>query len=185
MKIIGGKYRGRNIFMPIEIRPTKNMARKAVFDYIGHDLEGITFLELFAGSGAVGIEALSRDAQKVVFIEKDPKCYDVIQENLDLLKIDESDAKVKILNQDAYMGIKMLAHKKEQFDVVFADPPYNEDKAKKALKVLEGYDILHANSLLILETHRNESLPKQCGRFLLFKEKVYGLAKLWIYKVQE
>ncbi|HPB69263.1 MAG TPA: RsmD family RNA methyltransferase, partial [Candidatus Omnitrophota bacterium] len=70
MKILTGSYRGRNFYMPADIRPTQNVARKAIFDLIGHDLSGLTVLDLYAGSGALGLEALSLGASKVTFVEK-------------------------------------------------------------------------------------------------------------------
>lgn len=184
MKIIGGELKGRNFYMPAHIRPTQNMTREAVFDFTGHDLSGIKFLELFAGSGAVGLEAISRGAESVIFVERDPKCYDVIRENIDLLLDSEKAAKTRIINSDVFAAVKVLAKKGDVFDVLFIDPPYEQGQSKKALKVLEAYDILHANSLVIIETHKKEILPEQSGRFLLFKQKNYGLAKLWIYQVK-
>src|SRR3989338_8645565 len=87
MKIIAGQFKGRNFFMPEGIRPTQNLTRKALFDLLGHDLTGLTFLDLFAGSGGVGLEALSRGAQKVTFVEKDENNSQLIRENLDLLGV--------------------------------------------------------------------------------------------------
>ena len=87
MKIIGGKHRGKNFYMPFGIRPTQSITRKALFDILGQDLEGVTMLDLFAGSGAVGLEAISRGAKKVILVEKDPKCADVINENIRILSI--------------------------------------------------------------------------------------------------
>jgi len=72
MKIIGGIYKGRNFYMPAGIRPTQTIARKALFDILGQDMEGVTFVDLFAGSGAIGLEAISCGAEKVIFVEKRP-----------------------------------------------------------------------------------------------------------------
>ncbi len=185
MKIIGGKYKNRNFYMPGHIRPTQNVTRKAIFDFVGHDLEGLSFLELFAGSGAVGLEAISRGAEQVVMVERDPKCYDIIKENTGLILEAQDQSKIDVINTDAFAAVKVLAKKGVSFDLVFIDPPYEAGQAKKALKVLGAYDILHPNSLLILETHRRETLPEQSGRFLLFKQKNYGLAKLWIYTYEQ
>ena len=183
MKIIGGKHKNRNFYMPGHIRPTQNMTRKAIFDFVGHDLTDISFLELFAGSGAVSLEAISRGAERVVMVERDPKCYEIIRENMDLILDDEEAAKINLMNTDAFAAVKVLAKKGEQFDLIFIDPPYEQGQAKKALKLLEAYDILHANSLVIIETHKKETLPEQLGRFLLFKQKNYGLTKLWLYEL--
>ena len=119
MKIILGDWSGRNFFMPAHIRPTQNILRKAVFDIIGHDLEGIRLLDLFAGSGAVGMEALSCGAAEVCFVERDPVCVKVIRENLALLKPAERGLKAEVLEQDAFAAIKALAREQRMFDIVF------------------------------------------------------------------
>ncbi|MBN1869733.1 MAG: RsmD family RNA methyltransferase, partial [Candidatus Omnitrophica bacterium] len=139
MKIIGGQYKGRNFYMPAGIRPTQNIARKALFDLLGQNLEGITLLDLFAGSGAVGIETISRRATKAVIVEKDPKCVDVISENIGLLSIgpnEPGNLPYEVIQMDAFAAIKMFAHQGRKFDVVFMDPPYGQGLAKKALKTL-------------------------------------------------
>jgi len=91
LKVLGGKLKGRNFFMPAGIRPTQSITRKALFDMIGHDQSGVKFLDLFAGSGAVGIEAYSLGAEKVVMVERSPKCLSTIRENLSILGIAEND----------------------------------------------------------------------------------------------
>lgn len=192
MKIQGGKFKGRNIFMPKDIRPTQNVARMAIFDLIGHDLEGVEFLELFAGSGAVGLEALSRGAAHCTFVEREEKCVDVITENLGRLDIATTDAflthskagRYNIVQADVFASIKQLAAEKAAFDIVFVDPPYGRELAKKALKTLEGYDILHANSTIIFQHDKKEPLPEVMGRFLLVKRKNYGSTVLSIYQIQ-
>ena len=88
MKILGGKYKGRNFFMPEGIRPTQNVLRAAIFDILGHDLSGLSLLELFAGSGAVSLEAISRGAEEVLMVEHNDLNAKTIQENCDLLGIE-------------------------------------------------------------------------------------------------
>ncbi len=172
--------------MPSGIRPTQNMIRKAVFDMIGGDLNGIDFLELFAGSGAMGLESLSRRSRRTTFIEKDPKCAQVIRENLDLLNLENPQGQAalwEIFNIDAFVAIKLFAEQKRTFDVVYVDPPYSRGLAKKILKTLKAYDILHPNSLLIIEHKKDEILPQQEGRFFLFREKKYGSTVISLYKI--
>lgn len=188
MKIIGGKYKNRNIFMPEGIRPTQNMVREAFFDLLGQDLEGIEFLELFSGSGAIGIEAISRGAKKVTFVEKEKKCVQVLRENLELLKVEPTELGLwpyDILYSCAFKGIKTLHNRGMKFDVIFIDPPYGRDMAKKALKTLECYDILQPNCVLILQTDKHEILPEEQGRFLMYKNKKYGSTTLAFYKAIE
>lgn len=185
MKILGGKLKGRNFYMPAGIRPSQNMTRKAVFDLVGHDLTDLEFLDLFAGSGAVGIEALSRGARKVTFVERESRCVNVIEENFGILGLKEErkeGAAHEIIRGDTFAAIKMFAKKKRKFDIVFLDPPYGKGLAKKALKTLMAYDILQPNCLVILEFRKREDLPDPEGRFFLVTKRKYGRAFLSVYQ---
>ena len=173
--------------MPAGIRPTQNVTRKAIFDIIGHDMEGFTFLELFAGSGAVGLEALSLGVDEVVFVEKDQRGFEILSENLLLITGESSineDAAYKLVNADAFMSIKMFARREKKFDILFADPPYGRGLAKKVLKTIEAYDILHPNCTVIIQHDKDEILPETEGRFLLFKQKKYGSTLISIYNIK-
>ena len=184
MKIIAGQLKGRNFYMPAEIPPTQNVVRKAVFDILG-DMSGMDFLELFAGSGAVGFEAFSRGAKTVTLVEHDPHCVEVIHENLKLLGIERSGIHsdpLMIIPADAFVSIKQLAKRNKKYDIVFLDPPFGHNLGKKALKALGAYDILHANCFLLIQVEKNEILPKQEGRFHLIREKKYGASNLVVYE---
>ena len=184
MKILGGKLKGRNIYMPFGIRPTQNIVRKALFDVLGQDLEGLAFLDLFAGSGAVGLEAISRGAKAISFVDHDPKCIKVIEDNIHLLKIDSlMSISYEVIHNDALGTIKYLARKQRKFDIIFIDPPYGLELSKKALKLLMAYDILHPASFVVIQHEKRETLPESTGRFLVLREKQYGNSVLSIYKL--
>ena len=185
MKIIGGMFRGRNFFMPTGIRPTQDKTRKAIFDIIGQDLKGVSFLDLFAGSGAVGLEAISRQAKRVIFVEKDGRCVNVINENLSVLNIsccENGASPFLVIQMDTFAAIKQLNKRNEKFDFIFLDPPYGTDLTKKTLKTLGAYDILHPNSFIIIQHDKREILPESEGRFLRVKEKKYGNSLLSIFR---
>ena len=187
MKIIAGQFKGKNFYRPQDIRPTQNVGRKALFDILGGDLEGLSVLDLFAGSGAVGLEALSRGAEKVVFVEKDPKCFQVIEKNIELLSVQPNAKRhwpFELNQADAFAAIKSYAAEKRRFDVIFVDPPYARGLAKKALKTLEAYDILQPNCTLIIEHEKREILPAALGRIILFREKKYGTSVMGFYRVK-
>lgn len=170
--------------MPAKIPPTQNVVRKAVFDILG-DISGMDFLELFAGSGAVGFEAFSHGAKTVTLVEPDPHCVEVIHENLKLLGIECSgthSAPLMIIPADAFVAIKQLAQKNKKYDIVFLDPPFGHSLGKKALKALCTHDILHPNCFLLIQVEKNEILPKQEGRFYLIREKKYGASHLGVYE---
>lgn len=185
MRILGGKFRGRNIYMPATIRPTQNVTKQSIFNLLGHDLEGQSVLELFAGSGAVGIEALSRGAKSVTFIEHDPKCVDVIRKNLEILGYDltlQKEPVCEVIHTDAFAAIKGLATRNRKFDLIFFDPPYGLDLGKKALKTLGAYDILHPNCFVVVEYSKRERLPDLEANFKLVTERQYGKSYLAIFQ---
>lgn len=178
MKIIGGKYRGRNFYLPEGVRATQNIVRKALFDILGQDMEGLDFLDIFAGSGAVGLEAVSRGAKRTTFVEREPKCVQAIEENFKILQTDAYE----LIAADAFAAIKQLARQKRMFDIIFMDPPYHLDLAKKALKTLKGYDILHPNCIVIVQHEKTDKLPPACDPVRLFREEKYGGSVLSFYR---
>src|SRR3989338_2237447 len=185
MKIIGGYLKGRNFFMPAGVRPTKDLTRKAIFDLLGQDMTGMDMLELFAGSGSVGLEAISRGARKVVFVEKDMKISRVIEQSIQHLKIEpgeEGEFPYEVYNTDSFIALKQLSRMKRKFDIIFLDPPYGLELAKKILKLLVAYDILHPDCFLIIEHDRHETLPEAEGRFSLIRHRKYGSSYLSIYQ---
>ena len=185
MKIISGEKKNRNFYMPFGIRPTQNLTRKAIFDLIGHDLSGWKVLDLFAGSGAVGLEALSQGASRVAFVEFNAKCFAVIEENVELLGFKEQgmpSPRIELINADAFMAVKQLARSGQKFDLVFLDPPYGLGLIKKMLKTLSSYDIFNPNSFLIIEHGKHENLPESEGRFSLITHRKYGTSFVAVYQ---
>jgi len=208
MRIISGKYKGRIIQMPKGIRPTQDKVRKALFDILG-DMEGLLFLELFAGTGAVGIEAVSQGASRVVFVENEPKCVEKIKEGISVLGF----SGFRVLGLDAMAAIKQLHRREEKFDIIFMDPPYYRDLvlrlrsapmvsvprlrsglvlssskdaveslAKKILLNLSAYDILAPNGFVIAQHFKKDILPDTAGNLVKFKQARYGDTLLTFYK---
>ncbi len=182
MNIIGGMYKGRVISMPKgpDIRPTSNKAREALFSILGSCVIDSRVLDLFAGSGGLGLEAMSRGAGEAVFVDNHPKCINVIRKNLEALQLAE---KSKVMKLNADLAIKKLAHK-EKFDLIFMDPPYFRDLVKKTLINLDQYDILNHSGLIICEHHKKEGLPEEIASFKRLKTNQYGDTALSIYKTK-
>ncbi len=168
--------------MPAHIRPTQNLVRKAIFDIIGHDLGGLSFLDLFAGSGAVGLEALSCGAAEVYLVEHDPKCVEVIEDNLQLLDPAQRGISAYLLKQDSFFTIKEFARQGKKFDIVFFDPPYGLKLAKKTLKTIMSHDILHPSSFIVAQCDEDEKLPEVDESIIVIKDKVYGSSRLTVYE---
>ena len=176
MRITTGKYRNRKLHMPKGIRPTQAKVRKAVFDILG-DVSGLTFLELFAGSGAVGFEALSRGIVELTLVECHPNSVLAIKRNIALLKA--TDCKLYYL--EAEKAVKLMGLDKKSFDIIFIDPPYHQEMAKKILQTLGAYDILAPNGLILVQHSRVELLFQNELKFTLVKEAKYGDTWLSIF----
>lgn len=177
MRIIAGKYKGRHIKVLKCIRPTQGKVKKALFDILG-DINGLSFLELFAGSGQVGLEALSRGVKEVVFIEKDLKIAKIIKENLSLLGYSH----YRVITLDVLKALKNLDKQGKKFDIVFLDPPYYKGLAKKTLQSLGTYDILAGNGFIVVQHFKKDILSERINNLTKYKEARYGDALLSFYK---
>jgi 16S rRNA (guanine(966)-N(2))-methyltransferase RsmD len=177
MRIIGGQFKGRKINFPDKkgVRPTKDRIREAVFNVIAGKVPGAKVLDLFAGSGSYGLEALSRGADTAIFVDKDRQCCNVINENLVSLGLERNNY---IECDTVSRFIEKKNGKDFKFDLIFADPPYDKGLLKKALIMIYQYDILNPSGLLITEHGMCESLPDVKGNFSLFKQKTYKDIKI-------
>lgn len=176
MRITSGKYKGRTIKMPKDIRPTQDKVRKALFDILG-DIEGLSFLELFAGSGAVGFEAASRGVKELALVENNRACLAVIEQNIEALKI----GCCALYPLDVGVVVQKLHRSGRKFDIIFLDPPYYREEAKKALQMLDAYDILTPYGLVVAQHFKKDELPNQAGKLSLIKEAKYGDTVLSFY----
>ena len=177
MRIISGKYKGRIIEAVNRARPTQEKVRKALFDILG-DISGLSFLELFAGSGAVGFEAVSRGVRDLTLIEYNPGCLRVISKNIESLKLKTCS----IYRAEAQRGIKRLHKEKKRFDIIFMDPPYQLGLAKKTLQSLSDCDILAHTGFIIVQHFKKDELPSAEGNLILFRQARYGDTVLSFYK---
>lgn len=173
MRIIGGEFKSRQIVMPkgVEVRPTQDKVREAIFNILG-DITGKTVLELFAGSGAFGIEAISRAAGNVTFVDNNFRCCQTIRANLESLGV--SDSRYDIIKANALSVFPRLARSEEKFDIIFLDPPYYQDIAKKCLINIDSHDIVSACGLVIVEHFKKDALDAELERFVFVDERRYG-----------
>lgn len=181
MKILGGELKGRRIEMPkgIDIRPTSDKVREALFNIIKEKIVGASVLDLFAGSGAFGIEALSRGAQETTFVDIERRCIDRIKKNIGRLPIDAQ--KIRIYRDDALRAIKKLGDSKIRFNIIFLDPPYYKEWIKKCLISLDRYDILNNPSLVICEHFKKDIMPEEVGHLGMVRQSRYGDTVLTFY----
>lgn len=181
MRIIGGKYRGRKIGFPKSphIRPTQDRIREALFNVLAPGISGVNALDLFAGSGAFGLEALSRGAKNVTFVDNNFKCIRIIKENLRNIDIEN---RAKILKMDAFRAIKKLSETGNKFDIIFLDPPYYKGLSKKTLISLNQYDILSHTNIIVVEHSKRDTLPYNINNIIFFKQKRFGDTVLSFYR---
>lgn len=184
MRIISGRWRGRRLKTPkfASIRLTSDKVRESLFNIIGDKITGKKFLELFAGGGSVGIEALSRGAEKVVFVEKNPKIVRLLSENLKRLEIESAS---EIIARDVMIALKYLDKRGDKFSYVFLDPPYRKQNLlKKTLEYLSGLAILEKKCIIIVEYYKQIYLPEKISRLTLDMRKIYGDTVLSFYTLQ-
>ena len=150
MRVIAGSAR-RLLLKTVEgmdTRPTQDRIKETLFNMINNDVYGASFLDLFAGSGGIGIEALSRGAKEAVFIDNGSKQVACIRENLKTTRLED---KARVLNSDVLSGLKMLERNGRKFDLIFMDPPYDHDLEKHVLEALKDSSLIDEDTLLIVE----------------------------------
>jgi len=180
MRILSGKYKGRIIKMPAGIRPIQDKVRKSLFDILKDAIVKASFLDLFSGSGIVGIEALSRGAKKVFWVENDPRCIKIIEDNLASLGY----SKEVVIGLDVFKALEKFQQSRYKFDFIYFDPPYYQDLAKKTLQSLSTYDILNAYGLAIAQHDHKETLPEVLRGLTLWRKARYGQTILSFYRKQ-
>jgi 16S rRNA (guanine(966)-N(2))-methyltransferase RsmD len=158
MRIIAGAYKGRNLKSPpsLDVRPTSDRLRETLFNVIAPSIEDSRFLDLCAGSGAVGIEALSRGASHVTFVDRSRRMCKLIEANVELCRISEEQQVIYCSEANEFLK----QSKTERWDIVFFDPPYKDDYLR-TLKLVEP--ILDSDGLLIAEHHHKTELPDAVG----------------------
>ena len=178
MRVITGKARGVVLKTPegLDTRPTTDRVKEALFSIIQFDLPGTKILDLFGGTGQLGIEALSRGAKNAVFVDAGEKACALIRENLRRCKM-ENDGKV--VRSDY---LKYLENCKETFDIVLLDPPYAEVFLENALKKLSEIDILQSGGIIVAERPVGKDLPWTFSGFTRSRDYKYGKTLLTLYR---
>lgn len=189
MRIIGGSCRGRRLRSPGRrfdrnpVRPTSDRAREALFNLLQGAAAGAAVLDLFAGTGALGLEALSRGAATALFVEADPAVSHLLRENIELCGMGEQS---RVLVRDCAGNLDFLAPAAPPggFTLILADPPYGQGLAAASLEYLAALPVpvIAAKALLVLETPQDESLPEQVGAFHLQRDsRRYGEARFHFF----
>lgn len=179
MRVITGSARGRRLQTPegLDVRPTTDQVKEAMFSIIQFEVEGAMVLDLFAGSGQLGIEALSREARFAVFVDQSRAAQEVIRQNLQTTGLAHQSRVV------AMDSLAFLASAKDTFDIALLDPPYHQGILDKALPLLAAH--MSPGGIILCETARDETLPEAAGDFRIKKEYRYGKIKLTAYRIPD
>ena len=183
MRVIAGKYRTRTLrsLKGQKLRPTSDRLRETLFNILGPNIEGATFVDLFAGTGAVGIEALSRGARHVIFVERHPPAAALIRRNLESLGIIPG---AEILGMDVPRGIERLEARHVHAQFIFLDPPYAaNEEYESALEALGESPIVAPEARVIVEHLRKHEMPDRVGELELARVVEQGDAALSFYRL--
>ena len=176
MRVITGSARGRRLkeLEGMETRPTTDRVKEGLFSALQFDIEGRRVLDLFAGTGQLGIEALSRGAAECVFVDRRADAVKLIRENVALCKLED---RAKIRQGEALPYLRSG----EKFDIVFLDPPYASGLLAQALTDIAAFDICRAHGIIIAESAADTVLPAMASPYALYREYRYGKIKLTVY----
>ena len=174
MRVITGSARGRKLKEPVgrDIRPTTDKVKESLFNIVQFDIEGRRVLDMFAGTGQLGIEALSRGAREAVFLDEDSRAVRLVRENLAACGLAG-----RVLQGDAIGLLRALG----TFDVIFIDPPYDAGLAVRALEEIKKIDILSDGGIIVCETRQETELPMLDKPYFKGREYRYGKVKLTVY----
>lgn len=177
MRIVAGKYGGRPL-KTLEgktTRPTSDKVRGAMFNMIGPYFDGGRVLDMFAGSGGLSIEAVSRGMDSAVLVERDRKAQAIVQENIRMTK---EESRFQLLKTEANHALGQLDG---QFDLVFLDPPYAKEEIVANIEELCQRQLLSQDVMVVCETDKSVDLPEEIAELGIWKQKTYGISKVTVY----
>lgn len=183
MRVIAGKFRSRALKGPgkLPLRPTSDPLRETLFNVLGPALEDSLFVDLYAGTGAIGIEAASRGARQVVLVESNAKAAQLARQNLQALEL---AAVTELLEMDAVEGLEKLASRHLLADFIFLDPPYeNTNEHARVLDFLDTSHLIAPQGVVIVEHHRRVEMPELFDRLECVREIEQGDAMLSFYRL--
>ncbi|WP_053362057.1 16S rRNA (guanine(966)-N(2))-methyltransferase RsmD [Bacillus sp. FJAT-27251] len=184
MRVVSGNLKGRYLkAVPgNSTRPTTDKVKEAIFNMIGPYFSGGLGLDLFAGSGSLGIESLSRGLDKVIFVDMDRKAVQVINENIRDCGLED---KSEIYRNEASRALKAIIKRELSFDYIFLDPPYKKQQLLKLVELISSHHLLKDKGAIVCEHGSDIQLPESIGGFLLTRHEEYGIIGISIYKYKQ
>lgn len=184
MRVVAGSLKGRSIkaVKGTNTRPTTDKVKESIFNIIGPYFDGGMALDLFGGSGNLGIESLSRGIDKVIFVDKEGIAINTIKENVKELRLED---RVEIYRNDAFRALKALVKREIQFDLILLDPPYKGQKINEIIEFVHEHQLLAPGGLIMAECLKEDGLNVVVGDIEQIKREIYGITAISIYKRQE
>ncbi len=177
MRVVAGKYGGRPLktLAGKTTRPTTDKVKGAVFNMIGPYFDGGRVLDLYAGSGSLAIEAISRGIASAVLVEKERRAQAIISQNI---KMTKEEKRFELLKMESNRALELLAG---QFDLVLLDPPYAKEQIAADIEKLAERELLSDDILVVCETDKSVDLPAEIAGLGIWKQKIYGISKVTVY----
>ena len=182
MRIIGGNFKGKKLFLPTDknTRPLKDLVKESIFNLIQHsknfksDIKNSLILDLFSGTGSFGIECISRGAEKVFFFENYSEAIKILKKNLNLLQNSDN---YRIFDKDFFNFFANNKNFNFKFDVIFIDPPYKETRINEIIEIILKRKMLTQNGIVILHRHKKDNI-KITNKLKILEDRNYGISKL-------
>ena len=183
LRVISGKARGLKLDSPKnqDVRPTTDRVKESLFNIINPYIRESNILDLFAGTGSLGIECLSRGAKNCVFVDKSKDSINIIKSNVKKARVENEST---ILNIDFKDAVKRLSSQNQKFDVIFMDPPYYENMFIECLKIIDELTLVYEDGIIVVEHDTKDLLDESIGNLVKSRDKKYGNTTLTFYKLE-
>ncbi|MDQ0231292.1 16S rRNA (guanine(966)-N(2))-methyltransferase RsmD [Metabacillus malikii] len=180
MRVVSGKFKGRQLkAVPgVTTRPTTDKVKEAIFNMVGPYFDGGISLDLFAGSGGLGIEAISRGIELSIFVDREMKAIQTIHKNLEICQAKDFS---EVYRNDAERALKAIIKRELQFDLIFLDPPYKQQKLKALISLMNENQLLKENGYIVTEHDASITLPPAIGKYTQIKHETYGMSSVTVY----
>ncbi|MGE5629368.1 MAG: 16S rRNA (guanine(966)-N(2))-methyltransferase RsmD [Solirubrobacterales bacterium] len=185
MRIISGRAKGRKLLAPDgydTTRPTLDRVKESMFSIIQLRILGSKVLDVFAGTGSLGLEAASRGAKECILVDRSPDTYKYLHENIKNLKLDDV---CRSLNMDSYQALEKLGKEKMVFDIIFIDPPYLKNMIPRAVEIIENLGLLNKEGIIVSKIDSKEELYNGTENIILSDYRKYGNTTICFYKYKE
>ena len=180
MRVVSGNYKGRQLkAVPgVTTRPTTDKVKEAIFNMVGPYFDGGMALDLFAGSGGLGIEALSRGMDHCIFVDREAKAIQTIHKNLDTC---QAEGASEVYRNDAERALKAIVKRELSFRLIFLDPPYKQQRLKALIELISEKNLLQSNGFIVTEHGSEIQLSEEISQFIQVKHETYGMSSITIY----